>query len=133
MASLNDLFDHGAFDMAKQYVAESAQEHVLCRLGKHVTDELMVRDLGYTADGGWWELRDCERCTTEIKKFYNANRTYSHSEYKYPDGYRAEEGSGYALVSRSGRAAMNEWRRTEIERRREQSPAAPKRRRRSKP
>lgn len=134
MASLNDSLNHGDFQAAKQYAAEQPIEFVLCRTGKHVVDDLYCRDIAYEPSGAWTQVHDCERCGCEVHKHFDARGMSAGTTYPVrPEGYLAEPGTGRALVSRSGRAAMNLARREMIEENMAKEQKQKEKRRRSKP
>lgn len=122
MAQEMDAFDYGDFELAKTYIAEHPPEYILCRVGQHRVPDLIVNDIKYDGDGSCTEIRTCERCNAEQHKHFDPMGRSAGTTYKYPEDYQGEKGSGYGLMTRSGRAALAQARRALIEEARARKP-----------
>lgn len=102
----DDNLNRTDFTAAKEYI-DKHPEFALCRVRHDIRLHESPVDMEFTPDGGTVLTYVCHGCNSEYQRRYYADGRYHSSTWKYAEGYVAEKGSGYGLVSRSGRAAFN--------------------------
>lgn len=102
----DDEFLVTEFDAATEYIREHPN-YALCRVRHDISLHRPPVDMTYNDDGGWTFTYPCGGCNSEHFRRYYADGRFHSSWWKYAEGYIAPPGTGYALISRSGRAAFN--------------------------
>lgn len=102
----DDEFFVTEFESAQQYI-QKHPEFALCRVRHDISFHRPPVDIEYHADGDWTDIYICGGCASAYHRRYHADGRFRSGTWKYSEGYVAEKGTGYALISRSGRAAFN--------------------------
>ena len=104
----DDPLDRSDFAAAEGYIAEHP-EYALCRIKHDVRFHEKPADMEYLSHGGYVHIYSCHGCGQTYKRAYFADGRYDqkNSGWKYEKEYLAPKGVGYALMSRSGKAAFN--------------------------
>jgi hypothetical protein len=102
----DDPFERTDFEAAQAYVNKHP-EFALCRVKHDVNFHRPPVEMEPHSDGGWTHVYICGGCESEYHRRYYADGRFMKGTWKYAEGYKAEPGSGYGLVSRSGKAAFN--------------------------
>lgn len=105
-AGPDDEFLTTDFDTAKSYM-EKHPEYALCRVRHDVSFHRPPVDMVYHPDGTYAHIYVCGGCTSEYHRRYWPDGRYHSGKWVYAEGYIAEKGTGYSLISRSGKAAFN--------------------------
>lgn len=102
----DDEFLVSEFEVAQQYINDHP-EFALCRVRHDISLHKPPADMQPADGGGWVFVYVCGGCQSQHYREYWPDGRFHKSWWKYEEGYNAERGSGYALQTRSGKAAFN--------------------------
>jgi hypothetical protein len=107
MTSEDDEFVTGDYKAAERYISDHP-EFALCRVRHDVRLQEPPVDMKFEADGTETMIYICHGCGSEYHRRYWPDGRYHSGKWVYAAGYVAEPGTGYGLLSRSGKAAFNQ-------------------------
>lgn len=107
MTSEDDEFITGDYKAAEAYIDKHPQ-FALCRVRHDIRLQEPPVDMKFEADGTETFVYVCHGCQSEYHRNYLPDGRYNWGKWVYAEGYVAEPGSGYGLISRSGKAAFNQ-------------------------
>lgn len=95
------------YEIANEYASTATRQILFCRVMRHTANPATWPSHSEVdVNGGWIHSGQCIGCGGTIHKSFHPNSRPNRTWITYPDGYLAE-GTGRALQSKAGRAALN--------------------------